>query len=356
MKVDGWGEGFGDTGDTDDAKYPAIRVTMYEAAYAIASLSARCEELERIKGTDGVETDAIVRNQSKRITELERWNHEMVEKAASGGVLDGYRELGAKCAELESALESIKQEFERECSDADKILALLPELSRTEGGSLPVAKLINALCDQSARLKNTERELTAFRQPPADVTRKLEEAAYAISEGLEFTEGESAPADVAALVCELRRDAAMNLELPTVSHLHTTGALENRAADAFAPLSVRCAELERINVNHLGAIEVWQREAQSAREALAQRETQIESHQRVMAQIAGELTQAQEDAERLRKLIPGCDCANPSQCWEPCGTLGHSEQHARVVSTTMSVEEFNERKAAIDTARAREGE
>ena len=37
-------------------------------------------------------------------------------------------------------------------------------------------------------------------------------------------------------------------------------------------------------------------------------------------------------ADRLRKLIPGCDCANPSQCWEPCGELGHSEQHVRLAS------------------------
>ena len=27
---------------------------------------------------------------------------------------------------------------------------------------------------------------------------------------------------------------------------------------------------------------------------------------------------------------PGCDCGNPSQCWEPCGHLGHDEAHVVV--------------------------
>lgn len=27
----------------------------------------------------------------------------------------------------------------------------------------------------------------------------------------------------------------------------------------------------------------------------------------------------------------GCDCQNPAQCWEPCGELGQSEEHARKV-------------------------
>jgi hypothetical protein len=25
-----------------------------------------------------------------------------------------------------------------------------------------------------------------------------------------------------------------------------------------------------------------------------------------------------------------CDCETPSQCWEPCGELGNSEEHAQV--------------------------
>ena len=34
------------------------------------------------------------------------------------------------------------------------------------------------------------------------------------------------------------------------------------------------------------------------------------------------------DAERLRNLIPGCYCSDPSQCWEQCGTLGLDEKYA----------------------------
>lgn len=37
----------------------------------------------------------------ERIAELEAWNAEMVEKAASGGTLEGYREMGQRIAELE---------------------------------------------------------------------------------------------------------------------------------------------------------------------------------------------------------------------------------------------------------------
>ena len=47
-------------------------------------------------------------------------------------------------------------------------------------------------------------------------------------------------------------------------------------------------------------------------------------------ELAAEREGNAKDAERLRKLIPGCDCDNPAQCWEPCGTLGHHEEHAKV--------------------------
>lgn len=43
------------------------------------------------------------------------------------------------------------------------------------------------------------------------------------------------------------------------------------------------------------------------------------------------MDEAADTIERLRKLVPGCDCNDPGQCWEPCGTLGHSAKHARVV-------------------------
>jgi hypothetical protein len=26
--------------------------------------------------------------------------------------------------------------------------------------------------------------------------------------------------------------------------------------------------------------------------------------------------------------VVGCDCSDKSQCWEPCGDLGNSEEHA----------------------------
>ena len=206
----------------------------------------------------------------------------------------------------------------------------------------------------AAEIHRLERELTALRQPPADVPPRAwliasknglvirrtllseptqEQRDCAAFDGDTITPlydhpPAKSPADVAALVERLRyigdTDDAKYPGIRVTMY---------EAAYAIASLSARCAELET-------------RSATEEYSAMITRADLAET----------ELAQAQEDAERLRKLIPGCDCANPSQCWEPCGTLGHSEQHARVVSTTMSVEEFNERKAAIDTARAREGE
>lgn len=55
-----------------------------------------------------------------RIPELEaelaktqKWNQEMVEKAASGGTLDAYREMGQRIAELEAALAECRPELLR---------------------------------------------------------------------------------------------------------------------------------------------------------------------------------------------------------------------------------------------------
>lgn len=42
------------------------------------------------------------------VLSLRGWQRQMVEKAASGGVLDGYRELGAKCAALEAELDRLR--------------------------------------------------------------------------------------------------------------------------------------------------------------------------------------------------------------------------------------------------------
>lgn len=49
-----------------------------------------------------------------------------------------------------------KQLLEEECADGDRILALFPHLQRTEGGRLPVAKLVNAISDLAARCKVAE--------------------------------------------------------------------------------------------------------------------------------------------------------------------------------------------------------
>lgn len=39
-------------------------------------------------------------------------------------------------------------------------------------------------------------------------------------------------------------------------------------------------------------------------------------------------------------------CDNPSQCWEPCGELGKSEQHAKVSDQSFDINQFIERHLA----------
>lgn len=56
------------------------------------------------------------------------------------------------------------QLLEEECRDGDLILALFPELQRTEGGRLPAAEIVNAICDLSARLKNAEQKHKTWQQ------------------------------------------------------------------------------------------------------------------------------------------------------------------------------------------------
>jgi hypothetical protein len=57
-----------------------------------------------------VEAADAIESLERRLREAEEWNRKMVEKAASGGVLDGYRELGAKCAALEERAERAEDE------------------------------------------------------------------------------------------------------------------------------------------------------------------------------------------------------------------------------------------------------
>ncbi len=38
-------------------------------------------------------------------------------------------------------------------------------------------------------------------------------------------------------------------------------------------------------------------------------------------------------------MTQDCDCKDKSQCWEPCGELGHSEEHAVQRNLTQAEEE-----------------
>ena len=66
-------------------------------------------EVENIRLTTDIANDptsvgvarGVIANLKARIKELKKWNAEMVAKAASGGVLDGYRGMAARITELE---------------------------------------------------------------------------------------------------------------------------------------------------------------------------------------------------------------------------------------------------------------
>ena len=66
--------------------------------------------------------------------------------------------------EAERLLHITRENFEAECADIDKVLALFPELSRSEGGRLPVAGIVNAICDLSERCKTNDLRLDWLEQ------------------------------------------------------------------------------------------------------------------------------------------------------------------------------------------------
>lgn len=57
--------------------------------------------------------------------------------------------------------EENERQLERECLDGDKITNLLC-IPRTEGGSLQVAKIINAISDAGARLKIADEKIASY--------------------------------------------------------------------------------------------------------------------------------------------------------------------------------------------------
>lgn len=56
---------------------------------------------------------AVIFDQARCVPKLREWNRKMVEKAASGGVLDGYREMGQRINNLEQQLAASAQQVEQ---------------------------------------------------------------------------------------------------------------------------------------------------------------------------------------------------------------------------------------------------
>ena len=68
----------------------------------------RCRECE-VEEQDNLrqEQDELAALRA-RVKELEQWNKEMVELSASGGRLDGYREMGRQLAEKDEQIDALR--------------------------------------------------------------------------------------------------------------------------------------------------------------------------------------------------------------------------------------------------------
>lgn len=66
--------------------------------------------------------------------------------------------------ETERLLQVTRENFEAECTDIDKVLALFPDLRRSESGRLPIAGMVNAICDLSERCKANDVRLDWLEQ------------------------------------------------------------------------------------------------------------------------------------------------------------------------------------------------
>jgi hypothetical protein len=77
------------------------------------------------QATAGVlsETAATIRALLARAEKAEQWNRDMVAKAASDGTLEGYRDLGRKCAQLEVRAEQAEAERDRLRAMNERLMA-----------------------------------------------------------------------------------------------------------------------------------------------------------------------------------------------------------------------------------------
>jgi hypothetical protein len=72
----------------------------------------------------------------------------MTETTQANEAADGQSQLTEVLATLRKENERLRADFERECADVDKVFAAIGwgvERTRTEGGSLKVAALCNAI-------------------------------------------------------------------------------------------------------------------------------------------------------------------------------------------------------------------
>lgn len=67
------------------------------------------ERVQRQPSGEPTYLSDLAKRAADEIERLRKWNAEMVEKAASGGVLDGYRDLGARLAAKDAEIERLRE-------------------------------------------------------------------------------------------------------------------------------------------------------------------------------------------------------------------------------------------------------
>ena len=102
-----------------------------------------------------------IKDLEARAEKAEAWNREMVAKAASGGVLDGYREMGEKLAEAETRAEKAEAErgaLRRVLANADLKFRSIRYHAECGAQGRPLHVRLQIISDEANAALNREKD------------------------------------------------------------------------------------------------------------------------------------------------------------------------------------------------------